>query len=132
VKDEPSNPGDKKRPEWWPATIPDDFIWDPENECWYAPGEPCTFDIEAFSRELDEVIQEVKKSGKGGGPVAVPELWDALDAEREGRKRKKKSREARSESQTRLLWDDDATGEDEQSAPADSEGSDSQEDDAAD
>lgn len=44
-----------------PRTIPDDFIWDPEEQAWYPPGEPTNWDQEAFSRELQETIRKVRE-----------------------------------------------------------------------
>jgi hypothetical protein len=42
-------------------SIPDDFIWDPETQAWYAPGEPGNWDQAAFSRELTETIRRVRE-----------------------------------------------------------------------
>ena len=53
-----------------PRTIPDDFIWDPEVQAWYPPGEPSNFDLAAFSRNLDQVIAE----GPRKGLITVDEL----------------------------------------------------------
>ncbi|HVA46702.1 MAG TPA: hypothetical protein VNH11_10095 [Pirellulales bacterium] len=42
-------------------SIPDDFIWDPETQAWYAPGEPSNWDQAASSRELQETIRRVRE-----------------------------------------------------------------------
>lgn len=44
-----------------PKTIPDDFIWDPPTQAWYAPGEPSDFDAAASRRELQEIIRQVRE-----------------------------------------------------------------------
>jgi hypothetical protein len=71
VKDQPSTSGDNNEPER-PKTIPDDFIWDPENECWYPPGEPSTFDVAAWLRQFEEARR--RGDFGGGGLISVDEL----------------------------------------------------------
>ena len=44
-----------------PKTIPDDFIWDPPTQAWYAPGEPSDYDAAASRRELQEIIRQVRE-----------------------------------------------------------------------
>jgi hypothetical protein len=62
VKDQHSTSGDRKEPVR-PSTIPDDFIWDPEIEAWYAPGEPSGFDVEAWMRDFNNLPEEVRRGG---------------------------------------------------------------------
>jgi hypothetical protein len=70
VKDQPSTSSDNNEPQR-PNTIPDDFIWDPENECWYPPGEPSTFDVAAYLRRFEEA----RRRGEfAGGLISVDEL----------------------------------------------------------
>jgi hypothetical protein len=61
VQDQPSASDDRQEPTPRPGTIPDDFIWDPETQAWYASGEPSNWDQEAFSRELQETIRKVRE-----------------------------------------------------------------------
>lgn len=70
MKDQPSNSDDKKEPVR-PKTIPDDFIWVPESQGWIAPGEPSTFDVEAWRREFEE---ERRRGEYNGGLISVDEL----------------------------------------------------------
>jgi hypothetical protein len=58
VQDQPSTSEDKSEP---PGTIPDDFIWDPEEQAWFAPGEPVNWDFEAERRELAETLRQVRE-----------------------------------------------------------------------
>lgn len=60
MPDQPSTPDYEPEPPRG-RSIPDDFIWDPETQAWYAPGEPCTWDNEAHSRRLEETIREVRE-----------------------------------------------------------------------
>jgi hypothetical protein len=52
-----------------PRTIPDDFIYDPETNSYYAPGEPSTYDAEAEFREIKKFREECR-----GGVITVDEL----------------------------------------------------------
>lgn len=85
MKDQPSNSTDKSEPVR-PKTIPDDFIWDAEGEYWYPPGEPCRFDHEAYSRELDKTIEEVKREP----PIPEEELWITWVPEAPAKRRKQR------------------------------------------
>ena len=49
------------------GTIPDDFIWNPETQSWYAPGEPSNWDHAAASRELTETIRRVREQSIANG-----------------------------------------------------------------
>jgi hypothetical protein len=43
-----------------PPGIPPEFVYDPEYDAYFAPGEPSTFDAEAFRRDLNKHIEEAK------------------------------------------------------------------------
>ena len=60
MQDQPSNSDKGKEPPR-PRSIPDDFIWDPELEAWYQPGEATPFDIEALRRRIQQTIEENSK-----------------------------------------------------------------------
>jgi len=84
VKDQPSNSDDDKKEPPRPRTIPDDFIWDEELQAWYPPGEPSTFDAEAWQREFDEMRRRGDFDGAGlfsvddlraAGALNVPAAW---------------------------------------------------------
>jgi hypothetical protein len=47
-----------------PATILDDFIYDPEVDGYYLGGEPCDWDLETWLRELEEAYP--RGNSKGG------------------------------------------------------------------
>lgn len=54
-----------------PRTVPDDFIWDPELQAWYAPGEPGDFDVEAWRRNFQKLCEELRDAppdSRGGAP----------------------------------------------------------------
>lgn len=57
-----------------PKTIPDDFIWDPEIEAWYPPGEPSGWDAEAWTREFQEEMNNLSEEDRRGGLISVDEL----------------------------------------------------------
>ena len=86
MKDQPSNSDDDKKEPPRPRTIPDDFLWDEELQAWYAPGDPSTFDIEAWGREFEEMRR--RGDFAGGGLISVDELRavGALDVPPEWRK----------------------------------------------
>ncbi len=60
MQDRPSTSDKGKEPPR-PGTIPADFLWDPEAQAWYPPGTPSDFDLEAFRRNLDKVLEELRK-----------------------------------------------------------------------
>ena len=64
MQDQPSNSGDSNEPPR-PKTIPDDFLWDPVEQGWYAPGEPSNYDHEAWRREFEEARRR-GDFGQGG------------------------------------------------------------------
>ena len=72
MKDQPSNSDDDKKEPPRPRTIPDDFLWDEELQAWYAPGDPSTFDVEAWGREFEEMRR--RGDFAGGGLISVDEL----------------------------------------------------------
>jgi len=53
-----------------PPGIPPEFIYDPEYDAYFPPGERSNYDAEAFSRHLDKTIEEMK----GGGLISVDDL----------------------------------------------------------
>ncbi len=81
-------------------SIPDDFIYDPEADAYYPPGEPSMYDAAAASRELQEVLKQERRGGLisrdqllaakalitpdkrrktlGGGPQRKMDLFDAM------------------------------------------------------
>ena len=67
------------------STTPDDFIWDPERQGWYAPGEPSLWDAEAWCREFEEARRRGEYSG---GLISRDELLaaGALNVPPSGRK----------------------------------------------
>ncbi len=78
-----------------PATIPDDFIYDPEENAYYPPGEPSGWDMEAWLREFREELanrsEEERRKGlisvdrlRAAGALDVPAAWrKSLGAERD-------------------------------------------------
>ncbi|MGI8604672.1 MAG: hypothetical protein ACR2OZ_17000 [Verrucomicrobiales bacterium] len=81
MKDQHSTSEDKKEPAR-PRSIPDDFIWDPEVEAWYPPGEPTEFDAEASLRELQEICKRIGPCGVitrdellAAGALEIPPGW---------------------------------------------------------
>ncbi|MEX2139682.1 MAG: hypothetical protein WD894_10500 [Pirellulales bacterium] len=75
MKDQPSTSGDRKEPPR-PKTIPDDFIWDPEVEAWYPPGEPSPFTAEYWLHFLDDLTEE-DYGGPGPRLISRDELLAA-------------------------------------------------------
>ena len=53
-----------------PPGIPPEFVYDPEYDAYFAPGEPSTFDAEAFLRNLNKQTEE----GECGGLITDDEL----------------------------------------------------------
>src|SRR4051794_9147627 len=73
------------------ATIPDDFIYDPELDAYYAPGEGTTFDKEAWQREFDRDMEERRRNPPKGPHLITRDMLlaaGALNVKREQRKRK--------------------------------------------
>jgi hypothetical protein len=60
VQDQPSTSDKDKEPPR-PRTIPDDFLWDPEAQAWYPPGTPSEFDLEAWRRNFEQTLEEIRK-----------------------------------------------------------------------
>jgi hypothetical protein len=67
-----------------PRTIPDDFIYDPETNAYYAPGEPCTSNPQEELEKLQEVIEGIRWEGphlisvdelRAAGALDVPPAW---------------------------------------------------------
>ncbi len=73
MKDRRSTSKNKNEPPR-PKTIPDDFIWDPEIEAWYPPGEPSGWDAEAWLREFREEPNNLSEEERRGGLITVDEL----------------------------------------------------------
>ena len=69
MKDQRSTSDNKKEPPR-PKSIPVDFIWDPEIEAWFAPGEPSTYNAKFDSLAPDNLSEE-KCSG---GVITVDQL----------------------------------------------------------
>jgi hypothetical protein len=70
-----------------PPGIPPEFVYDPEYDAYFAPGEESTFDLEAFSRNLDKVIEEAGC----GGLITADELRAAGALYSPGARRKSRS-----------------------------------------
>jgi hypothetical protein len=62
VTDRPSNSGGSTEPPRG-RSIPADFIWDEERQCWDPPGEPSTFDVEGWLRNFEELCKELGPTG---------------------------------------------------------------------
>lgn len=92
-----------------PKTIPDDFIWDPETEGWYPPGEPSGWDVEAWMREFREELDNLSEEERRKGLISVDELRaaGALDVPAAWRKSLGEERDLFSE----LTEDDDSASE---------------------
>jgi hypothetical protein len=88
VKDQHLTSDKGKEPER-PGTIPADFIWDPEIEAWYAPGETsdCQEWLKKIQEDLARINQEMLAKGIVGpqlisrdqllaaGALYVPPAW---------------------------------------------------------
>ena len=82
MQDQPSN-SDKGNEPRRPRTIPIDFIWDPELEAWYQPGEATPFDAEAWERTFAKHQEEHRREPPippeklrvPPGTLAVPPAW---------------------------------------------------------
>ena len=81
MKDQHSTSNGDKEPVR-PRSIPADFIWDPEFKAWFAPGEPSTYDAEAFRRNLEKILAEGGRGGlitvdelRAAGALDVPTAW---------------------------------------------------------
>src|SRR5207247_710648 len=57
-----------------PRTIPDDFIYDPETDAYYAPGEPSPFDVDAWMRDVEKELEEIRRQ-----PPVPPEAVKISD-----------------------------------------------------
>jgi hypothetical protein len=68
------------------STIPDDFIYDPETDAYYAPGEPSYDDAEERSKELQQIIRELPTDGPHLISVYMLRAMGALDCPPEWRK----------------------------------------------
>lgn len=60
MQDQPSTSDKDKEPPR-PRTIPDDFIWDPEYQAWFPPGTPCDLGLEAWRRDFEQTLEEIRK-----------------------------------------------------------------------
>jgi hypothetical protein len=106
VQDQPSTSVDDKKEPPRPGTIPDDFLWDEQLQAWYPPGEPSTFDAEAWLREFEEARR--RGDFAGGGLISRDELLAAGALNVSPGKRKTLSVERES---LPLFPDDDASEE---------------------
>ena len=73
------------------ATIPDDFIYDPEINAYYPPGEATVFDVEAWRREFDRDREERHRNPPKGPHLITRDMLlaaGALNVKPEGRKTK--------------------------------------------
>lgn len=68
------------------STIPDDFIYDPETHSYYPPGEPTTFDAEAWMRDFEEAR---RRGDFGDGRLISADELRAAGALRKPGKRRK-------------------------------------------
>lgn len=73
MQDQHSTSNDNQEPPR-PRTIPDDFIWNPEYEAWFAPGVPSDLPPGYFSERLDEILKKIAASGERRGLISVHEL----------------------------------------------------------
>ena len=55
-------------------SITADFIWDPELQAWYAPGEPSMWDAEAWLREFQEEMNNRSDEERRQGLISVDQL----------------------------------------------------------
>ena len=60
MQDQPSTSAKGEEPPR-PRTVPFDFIWDPEAQAWYPPGTPSNFDLEAWRRNFEQTLEELRK-----------------------------------------------------------------------
>jgi hypothetical protein len=108
-------------------TIPDDFIYDPEEHAYYPPGEPVTWDIEADMREFEEARR--RGDFRDGDLVAAEMKLRAAGALRKPGKRHKssgvKSPSAKPQRQLDLFGEEETPGENQTASDAeDAESSD--------
>ena len=81
MKDQPSTSDDQTEPER-PGTIPDDFIWDPEIEAWYAPGIPSVYPGMGPLPDFDDPNEQTGRRGlysveylRAAGALDFPPEW---------------------------------------------------------
>jgi hypothetical protein len=74
-----------------PATIPDDFIYDPEIDAYYPPGEATTFDWETWRREFDLEREERRRNPPKGPHLFTRDMLIAAGALNVKREKPKKS-----------------------------------------
>lgn len=89
MKDHPLNSDDDRaEPFPRPGTIPDDFLWDPEEQCWYPPGAPTEYEANAWRRELERIREEYDEDERFSGLISRDQLLaaGALDCPPEMRK----------------------------------------------
>lgn len=94
-----------------PITIPDDFIYDPVSHSYYAPGEPSSFDVEAFSQSIREIVEERRRAP----PIPREQLLVPAGTLHVPPSRRK-SLGGRQEERQRGLFDDEDAPADEQPA----------------
>lgn len=68
------------------ATIPEDFIYDPDTDAYFAPGEPGYDDAEERLKELQQIIRELPTDGPHLISVDMLRAMGALDCPPEWRK----------------------------------------------
>ena len=114
MQDQLSNSGDDTKEPPRPRTIPDDFLWDEQVQGWYPPGEPSTYDHEAWRREFEEMRR--RGDFGQGGLISRDELLaaGALNVSRGKRKTLGGERD-----HLPLFPDDDESGDTQQAGPRD-------------
>lgn len=105
--------------EWERArTIPDDFIYDPETNSYYAPGEPCTVDFEERRRRTDKIIEEVRREYPiPRQRIKVPFKLVKSSSRRKLTPQKEKPEQGQRDLFSDLVDDNDVADEQESAAP---------------
>jgi hypothetical protein len=122
VQDQPSTCDDNGEPRPRPKTIPDDFIWDPEEQAWYPPGEPTAWDAEGWRRKFDEAIRHAKNKEDSGDLISYREFLAARALEVPPASRKLRRTKRVERGQLSLFGDDGTLPTKQPPTPSDPDG----------
>lgn len=129
---EPHSTSDASEEPERPATIPADFVWDPEYQAWLAAGEPSTLPEGYWDRFIEEMKKESQEHARQGRPRLITSdqlrAAGAFDVPPEWRKSLGGRKRPGGQKQRTLfsdLTEDDIPGHDRQKpTPRDADGND--------